>query len=561
MLKIIPTSFADFFQPDDKVTSNKNIRTYVFGIILLLLCGWKVYNGLQGVMDIQFADESAYMRFGLDMFGKFNKDWGPMYCIWYKCLSWITTDTIQLYYLNYALTSVLIGVLLYIFLLRISVAPMLALMVSFSILISDLNIAVWPRISHFCIALLLFFLIIITYIRQLTYKFLVFSLFCLIASYARPEFYISFLLTIIAAFISFLYNRNNFSSKDYLRFLSFFILFAALHYIFRFPSNDFFGYNRGVAAFYQHYAFNYKVRTHANIDSWLYWEEICKQQFGDCNSMWCVIKTQPMIVLSNTLFNIKNYFLSTLLNSYTYIFPVHLFQGRKIQLGIMLLLTVSISYLIFRKKSRSGFLQQAIKLKFYLFILLLFIAPTILSCVVVFPREHYVYLQMPFFLLVLTCLLQPVLERFSFRPIIVASFGLLLFLSTPNIKNYSFLKVNNDTPLLCNKELVKHLEKKYADKPHTLFTNMPFVRGMLPLNFHEINTIFDKKKRIPFRHYMDSAQIDIVILTPSTFRDPHILSDSTWTDFIQNYGQYHFRKEQFNDCETYLLVKEDAERL
>lgn len=557
MLKNIFPFFAEFLHPEDKIASNKNIRAYILGVILLLACGWKVYNGLQCVMDIQFADESAYMRFGLDLFGKFNKDWGPVYCIWYKCLSWFTSDTIQLYYLNYALTSVLIGALLYIFLLRISISPMLALLIAFSILVSDLNIAVWPRISHFCIALLLFALIIITFIRQTAYKYLVFAVFCLITSYARPEFYISFLLTITITALSFIYNRDKLRRNDYLRITVFALIIIVLHFIFRFPSNDFFGYNRGVAAFYQHYAYNYKVRTDANIDSWLYWEEICKQQFGDCNSMWCVIKTQPMIVLSNTLFNIKNYFLSTLLNSYSYIFPVHIFQGKKIQLGIMLLLTVSMLYLIIRKNSRSGFFQQAYKLKFYFLILLLFIAPTLLSCVVVFPREHYVYLQMPFFLLLLICLLQPLFEQFSFKPIIVVLFGLLLFLSTPNIKNYSFLKVNNDTPLLCNKELVKHLEKKYSNQPHTLFTNMPFVRGMLPLNFHEINTIFDKKKRIPFRHYMDSAQIDIVILTPSTFRDPHILSDSTWTDFIQNYGQYHFRKERFNDCETYLLVKQD----
>ncbi len=560
MLKNILSFFAEFFHPEDKIPSNKNIRTYIFGVVLLFLCGWKVYNGLQSVMDIQFADESAYMRFGLDLFGKFNKDWGPMYCIWYKCLSWITDDTIQLYYLNYALTSVLIGALLYVFLLRISISPVLALLVAFSILVSDLNIAVWPRISHFCIALLLFSLIIITYIKQTTYKFLAFAIFCLIASYARPEFYISFLLTIAATVISVVYQKKKLSRNDYLRMAAFALLIMVLHFIFRFPSNDFFGYNRGVAAFYQHYAFNYKVRTHANIDSWLYWEEICKQQFGDCNSIWCIIKTQPMIVLSNTLFNIKNYIISTVLNGYTYIFPLHLFHGKKLQFGIILLLTLFLLYLIIRKENRSKFIEQVNKLKFYVLLLLVFIIPTILSCVVVFPREHYVYLQMPFFLLLLICLLQPVFEQRSFHPFLVALFGILLFLSTPNIKNYSFLKVNNDTPLLCNKELVKHLQKKYSDKPHTLFTNMPFVRGMLPLNFHEVNTIFDKKKQIPFRHYLDSAKIDIVILTPSTFRDPHILSDSTWINFMKNHEYYHFRKEQFNDCETYLLVKEDGEK-
>ena len=47
--------------------------------------------------------------------------------------------------------QVLIGVLLYIFLLRISIKPTFALFIAFCVLVSDLNVSVWPRISHFCI--------------------------------------------------------------------------------------------------------------------------------------------------------------------------------------------------------------------------------------------------------------------------------------------------------------------------------------------------------------------------------------------------------------------------
>jgi hypothetical protein len=90
---------------------------------------------------------------------------------------------------------------------------------------------------------------------------------------------------------------------------------------------------------------------------------------------------------------------------------------------------------------------------------------------------------------------------------------------------------------------------------------MPFVRGMLTSNFKELNTIFDKKTHIPFQHYLDSAKIDIVILTPSTFRDPHIKADSTWVKFIDNYKQYGFERRNFTDCEMYLLTKIDSKNL
>ena len=556
MLKKIQQLSSDIFQREEQLDPQKIWWHYLFGVTILLLCGLRVYNGLENVMDIQFADESAYMRFGLDLFSRLNRDWGPMYCAWYKFLSCFTNDTIQLYYLNYAVTSILIGMLLFVFLLRISVHPVLALLISFSVLISELNVSVWPRISHFCIVLCLLFLILITFLRNNIYKFLAFALMCLINSYARPEFYVSFLLAMIASVICIFYNRKTLRKKDFLLFAGLLIIIGVLHYIFRFPSNNFFGYNRGVAAFYQHYAFNFKLRTHANIDSWLYWEEISKKQFGDCNSVWCVIKTQPMIVLSNTLFNIKNYFISTIVHGYSYIFPIQLFHSKKVQLVLYILLTLIFLSRLIRKIPRENFLNQLYAYRQYLLLLLIFIAPTILSCVFVFPRDHYVYLQMLFVLLLLISLFNSAFERITFKPIAFLLFGILIFLSTPNIKSYPLLKVNNDTNALCNKSLVKYL-RNYSDQPKTLFTNMPFVRGMLPLNYKEVNTIFDKKRNIPFSHYMDSAKIDIVILTPSTFRDPHIAFDSTWNDFIKNYENYHFRKQAITDCEMYLLVKQE----
>ena len=143
--KISEGTQAVFLQKETDPIRIDNWQTF-FGIILLLACGIKLYSGIQNSMDVQFADEAAYIRFGLDLFETMNRNWGPMYALWYKCLSFITTDTIQLYYLNFMTTSVLVGVLLYFFLLRISVKPTFALFISFCVLVSDLNISVWPRI-------------------------------------------------------------------------------------------------------------------------------------------------------------------------------------------------------------------------------------------------------------------------------------------------------------------------------------------------------------------------------------------------------------------------------
>jgi len=114
---------------------------------------------------------------------------------------------------------------------------------------------------------------------------------------------------------------------------------------------------------------------------------------------------------------------------------------------------------------------------------------------------------------------------------------------------------------LCNKKLINHINKKFDDKQHTIFTNLPFVHGMLPTNFNEMNTIFDKKKNIPFKHYLDSAQYDIIIVVPSLLRDPHIKNDSTWLHFFNHYEEYNFKRDDFTDCEMYLLVRYTSEKL
>ena len=555
--KISEGTQAVFLQKETDPIRIDNWQTF-FGIILLLACGIKLYSGIQNSMDVQFADEAAYIRFGLDLFETMNRNWGPMYALWYKCLSFITTDTIQLYYLNFMTTSVLVGVLLYFFLLRISVKPTFALFISFCVLVSDLNISVWPRISHFCIVLCLIALIIISFLRNNIYKCLVFMVMCLINAYARPEFYLSFVIMVIVTFICIYYNKSVLTRKDIYIFSGIVILIGILHFIFRFPSNDFFGYNRGVAAFYQHYAWNYKMRTNGTFDAWLYWEDLAKKQFGDCNSMWCVIKTQPGIFISNTLFNVRTYLLQ-LLKVCSYVFPVGIFHGKKMQLLLTLLTIVTFITLLLRKNSRVYFLQKIYSYKFYLLILFCFITPTLLSCMVVFPRDHYLYLQMLFVLLILISAFGFIFEYLSLKPVFFITFGILLFLATPNVQSYSFMKFSTDTHAMCNKKLIQHLEKKYANTPHTLFTNMPFVRGLLPTTFKEINTIFDKKKSKPFTHYIDSAKIDIVIITPSTLRDPHLTSDSSWVNFMDNPANYNFKKEVFCDCDLYLLVKEAPE--
>lgn len=560
MLSKLNHYIAAILTSSSATTKNIAFWQYAFGVLLLLLCGFKLFSGIQNHMDIQLADEAAYLRFGLDLFEKMNRNWGPMYAVWYKCLSFYSTNPIELYYINYSILSILVGIVVYLFLLRLNVKPIFALYLSFCLLVSNLNIEVWPRVSHFCLIIITIAFIFATFLNNNIYKCLVITLACLICTYARPEFYVAFLLMLVITILTIYYNRKSIKKKDVYLFFVFLLCIIILHLIFRFPSNDFFGYNRGVAAFYQHYAWNYKMRTlDTSFDAWLNWEDLAKNTFSDCNSMWCVIKTHTKIFISNTLFNVRTYIVQ-LIKTITYVFPVGLFYGNKKHKILLLGVFILFILLLIKKDSRKYFTQKIIAYKFYLLMIFCFIFPTFLSCIIIFPRDHYLFLQLLFWLLIFVSLFGYLFEYVSDKPLVFIVFGLLLYLATPKIINYSFLKATTDNHTLCVKKLVRHLEKDFDRKQHTIFTNLPFVHGMLPSNFNEMNTIFDKKKNIPFKHYLDSAQYDIIIVVPSLLRDPHIKNDSTWTHFFNHYEEYNFKRDNFTDCEMYLLVKNTSEK-
>lgn len=559
MWKKIYRYFTKLLITTDETVTTYTKWQYIFGVVILLCSGIKLFYGLQNTMDIQFADEAAYIQFGLDLFEKMNRNWGPMYAVWYKCLSFYSSNPIDLYYLNFGILSVALAIVLYVFLIRINIKPILALYLSFCVLISNLNVEVWPRISHFCLIIFLIALIISTYLKKNSYKCITITLSCLVCTYARPEFYVSFLLMLSVTLFTIYLERKSSTKNSVVVFSISILVIIVLHLIFRFPSNDFFGYNRGVAAFYQHYAWNYQMRIDKTFEAWLNWEDLAKRTFGDCNSMWCVIKTQPEIFISNTLFNVRTYCLQ-FLKVLPIVFPVDLFQGNKTKKILFILIILTFIILLIKKDSRNYFLQKIKATRFNLFTAFMIIAPTILSCLIILPRDHYLFLQLIFWIIVFSSIIGYLFQFISDKLWLFAVVGILFFLATPRITSYSFLNPTTDKHTLCNKKLVHYINSRFSDNnTHQIFTNLPFVHGMLPNNFKEMNTIFDKKMNVPFTHYLDSAQYDIVIVVPSLLRDPHIRKDSTWLHFFNHYEQYNFKRENFSDCEMYLLTKNKTE--
>ena len=163
------------------------------GIALLIVCGIKICWNLQNYMDVLFWDESLYLNRGTCMFDFIPKDWGPSYSLWYKILSLFIQDKIQLYYFNFTFTTILISIALFMLLLSSGVQRIISFMLAMIFLSSFINLPVWPRISHFCILIIISGVLLAKYSKTTLLKFSVMSFAFLICSYARPEIFLPFI--------------------------------------------------------------------------------------------------------------------------------------------------------------------------------------------------------------------------------------------------------------------------------------------------------------------------------------------------------------------------------
>jgi len=118
----------------------------IFGIFFISVLGFIFTKDIELWIDIGIGDEAKYLGDGANFLrAKADPSWGPLYSLWYYFLYLFSGDSINLYYLNYRLMTILPCIALYLFLLKIKVTPTLSFYFSFALLISVINLPTWPN--------------------------------------------------------------------------------------------------------------------------------------------------------------------------------------------------------------------------------------------------------------------------------------------------------------------------------------------------------------------------------------------------------------------------------
>lgn len=533
-------------------------KLFIFsGILLLLTGGIKWAWNLPLFMDVTFGDEAQYLRYGLDLFSSLHKDWGPSYNLWYKLLSLFQSNPVKLFYLNYQITSVLITLLLFVFLIRYNISFIISLWLSFCFLFTTTVIDTWPRVSHFAVIILLTALIIVRNISSTAKKLLIITFTFYVAAYARPELFSSFVLICLVTLYVLYKNRSSY--KNWMPLAILFLIIILIHFsVYQFPANYYKGIDRTYIAFSQHYAINYVIEHKGGFNPVSEWIDFAKKEFTDCSTFGCIIKNHLNLVFHNSVLNFKNYVFVLMQFITGILFPAMIIRKHVLHLIVFIMFLLMIVFVLFHKPSRNSFTGKIKEHQLLLIILFLFGLPSIGTSVLIFPRQHYLIMHSILILFVIALMIDSLFIIKKFHPAFVLSLcGILLFKS-PDASKYNYYQSNRENKNQCNKELINYLTASNNYKKHVVFSNHLSLSMMLPENFNDFNTEYEYKPGMQFSNILSEKKIDYILVRDILMQEKLLNSDTSWINFMQNPEKYNFRKEVYCDsCESYLLIKSE----
>ncbi|MBZ4422842.1 hypothetical protein [Myxococcus sp. RHSTA-1-4] len=368
----------------------------------LVLASVKLGRGVEGVSDLGLWDEADYLHRAqlLPVRGLPDPEWGPLYSVWYFVLARVWPDPVDLYYGNARLLLLLTTVAGYVFLRRVSARPWLALAGAAAYLLS-MAPHVLPRPTLLALLVILAALIAASRVRSPVAASALVGLGLLVASFARPEYFLSFLL--MSALLGGLLARGMWRAparwpRTVGAGAAYGLMALALVAVMGNPFGN--TSNRRFYAFCQHFADNYVRRTGFPVNPWGECGTVIRTVFGDVDTLGEAARAHPREFLAHLGQNLRRYPLESLrmfARGYGGVSPL---PGRgpwrREEVGHLLLLALAVGLPLGtlavngRRLSRATRRPRVVRVLVAACAVLL---PVALSVVLIQPRQHYLVLQ------------------------------------------------------------------------------------------------------------------------------------------------------------------------
>lgn len=531
------------------------------GIVLLIFCGLKVTWDLSAYMDVLFWDEALYLQRGVDMFDKIPKTWGPSYSLWYKCWSFIIHDKVTLYYFNFGFTTIAISVLFFLLLMSVGVQRVLAFLLALFFLSSHVNLPLWPRVSHYCVIVLVTGILLSKYQRSLAARWAVLSFALLVAAYARPEMFLAFLVSFTLSILFLLVAIKNATKKDMLLIGSLVVVFVFIYIFFKTPFNNG-DSGRGLRVFLQHFAWNYTEWHQLQNVFWLDFPHMIAEHFPDSSSLSGIISSNPEMFRTHITSNISNYFLE--MGKLVFAFFAPIFTEKLHWLCLMVGIMLYVIYFSFTKTSQNKRLRFKILLKdniITVFVLALFAFPSVLASIYAYPRQHYLLLQVPVLIVLAGIAISSISVEIEKSTQKISVMAVVWFFVTPVAEDFRYFDLFRKEDSMCNIETVNYI-KKYIRTEDTvrLFDVEGYMSNLLPEHFTDYNdTYYRNMDSIVLSDFIREKQIDIIYKTPSLLLLHSVQSDSVMQDLLKDPEKYGFFEQKTGNFEPSLLIRKGVQ--
>src|ERR1700752_1941019 len=409
----------------------REIAPDVFIVSALLIAGWKYISGIRGIVDISLDDETVYLTQGIGFlhFALPLADSAPLYAMWYSLLARVSPDSVALYYLNFRMVTVLPSVLLYILLLRYRVSLPTSAFAAFFLLIPSANFPVWPKVNHFALMVILVFLILAAIPKSWALGFAIVAFGCLAAAYVRPEMYYIFGLCFAVSAGLFLFRERTLLNATALASLA--VIAVAVGMYVGYPLS---ASQRSFTAFGQHFSLNWQGWTNnTSLSPWTDWQQIVEMNFWHVSGIGQALLNNPAVFLrhvATNAINLADMFVSTFAVHAVVFLP---FRMRYVEAYIIL--GLSIGWLLVRRKTILPRMRVAMRneRRFLLYACAI-CSIFLVTCLVIYPRTHYMLILGTLLLAVAAVLLDPFKDyrvRWSQAMVI----ALVVVAITPNVVN------------------------------------------------------------------------------------------------------------------------------
>lgn len=522
--------------------------------LVLLISGIVYIYGIGKFLDIFGNDESMYLYWGISFPYNFPlSEWSPLYIIWYYFLNLLQPDTISLYFLNYILMTILPPLFIYIFLRVNKVQLIISFTCSLLFLLSSSNFPTWPKVSHFALLSLLTGLIISSFLNDKKLKVLVFTLSLLVTSFIRPEFFISYILIGVILFVMYVkefFDMHTFKSVAPL--ITAALISLVLLNIFGLPVGS---GTRSFEAFGQHYSRNWVKWHNDPRDPYYNYSIILKEDFGNANSVSEAFIKNPSAIIKHVTENLK-ILPDEFKYMFLYLYPPN-YPGKFMVISALVVLIISLIPFSrnLNKLNQKSFLKKISEnfknCRFFFLIVLIALAPLILSSIFVYPRKHY--LLFPGVIIILLLII--ILFRNIFitkKRFTIISLAYVCILPIMLVRPLSSIVTS---PKPENQLTIKFLRSLEIKEPVNILETWGIYSIYESKNYVRVP---EYSKDVLFKEYLNKWSINMVVLSERLSNDTRFSTDPEWNYFIKHPEEFGFITIEIPDVKGIkLLVKKD----